>query len=237
VNTPSHGGGDMAEESKPDMPRQEKDQASRLAAWENRTNMLAVVLMAAATLGSSWSAYQSSLWNGVQIFRLTDAAAFSRAANEKRLTANQLRTVEASLFVEFARDMYEGKKDLSSFLLKRMRPELRDAIQAWLATQPMTNPRAPSTPFEMPQYKSKMDGEARELDTRSEAFYAEAQTANRTSDTYTMISVIYTSALFLSGLVSGFDHKLTRRLLLALSLIMLLMALFIMVRQPITHPG
>jgi hypothetical protein len=89
----------------------------------------------------------------------------------------------------------------------------------------------------MPQYKSKMDPEARELDTRSEALNAEAQTANRTSDTYTMISVIYTSALFLSGLVSGFDHKLTRRILLTLSLTMLVMALFIMVRQPITHPG
>ncbi len=205
--------------------------------WDYRTNMLAVVLMAGATLGSSWSAYQSSLWNGVQIFRLNDAAALSREANEKTTMAGQQRGLDAALFVQVARDFYEGKRQSVSFVLARMRPGFRQAVEAWLATQPRKNPNAPSTPFVMPEYKQPFEDQAKELEAKSGARLLEAQSANRTSDTYTLIGVIYTSALFLSGLVSGFDQKLVRRILLAMSFSMLLLALGIMVRQPITHPG
>lgn len=198
--------------------------------------MLALLLMALATFGSSWSAYQSSLWNGKQLFRLTDAAALSRAADEKAITANQLRSVEASLFVEYARDLYEGRTELSDFFLARMRPEMREAIQAWVATRPIKNPHAPSTPFVMPQYRVQIDDQARELDAKSSATYEQAHKANRTSDTYTLLSVLYTSALFLAGLISGFEQKLMRRMVLALSFSVLLVALAITVQQPITHP-
>jgi hypothetical protein len=227
----------MAEGNKPDAARQGKAQSSRLSNWDYRSNMLGVVLMAAATFGSSWSAYQSSLWNGKQLFHLTDAAALSREADAKATTANQLRTAEAALFVEYARDLYEGKVKLSDFFLARMRPEMREAIQAWIATHPAKNPHAPSSPFVMPQYRVELDDQVRALEARSAVIYGEARKANGTSDTYTLIGVMYTSALFLSGLVSGFDHKQVRRLLLALSFAMLVLALAIMVQQPITHRG
>src|SRR5262245_49632108 len=116
----------MAEGNKPETAG---GNSARGKGWEHRSSMVAVLLMALATLGSSWSTYQSSLWNGVQTFLLMDAATHSRAADEKRLTSNQLRTLEASLFVEFARDLYEGKTELSNFLLARMRPELREAVR------------------------------------------------------------------------------------------------------------
>jgi hypothetical protein len=212
-------------------------EAGKWAHWDYRTNMLAVLLMALATLGSSWSAYQSSLWNGVQTFLLMDAATQSRAADKKSLTSNQLRTIEAALFVEFARDMYEGKTELSNFLLGRMRPEMREAVLAWIATQPMKNPQAPSTPFVMPQYRSKIDDEVRELEAKSAAMYNDAQKANRTSDTYATAGVLFTAALFLAGLVSGFDHKRARRIMLAMSLSMVIIAFLVVVGLPVAHPG
>jgi hypothetical protein len=205
--------------------------------WEQRTTMLAVLLMAAATLGSSWSTYQSSLWNGIQTFHLMDAATQSRAADEKKLTSNQLRTLEASLFVEFARDYYEGKTELSEFLLARMRPEMREAVRAWVATQPRKNPQAPSSPFVMPQYRIKVEDEAREMETKSTATYNEAQKANRTSDVYGMVGVVFTAALFLAGLVSGFDHRRARQVILVMSSAMLITAVFIILGLPVAHPG
>ncbi len=228
----------MATGTKPDASAHEgKSQPSRLSNWDYRTSMLAVFLMAAATLGSSWSAYQSSLWNGVQIFRLNDAAALSREANQKTTMANQQRAMDAALFVECSRDYYEGKQQLAEFFLYRMRPELRQVVEAWLATRPFKNPNAPSNPFVMPQYRLKLDDEVRDLEAKSDARLREAQGANRTSDTYTLIGVIYTSALFLSGLVSGFDQKQVRRILLAMSFSMLVVALAIIVQQPVAHRG
>jgi hypothetical protein len=237
VNAQDQSNSAMAEGNKSGTVGREKEQTPNARNWDQRTTMLSLLLMAMATLGSSWSAYQASLWNGVQTFRLVDAAAASRAADEKRLTSNQLRTLEASLFVEFARDLYEGKIKLSEFLLARMRPEMREAVRAWMATEPLKNPRAPSTPFVMPQYRAKMDDEARELEAKSAATYNEAQKANRTSDIYAMAGVLFTAALFLAGLVSGFDQRLARQIILAMSLSMLIIALLIMARQPVTHPG
>ncbi|HEY6305362.1 MAG TPA: hypothetical protein VI488_02755 [Candidatus Angelobacter sp.] len=235
MNSQDQSDGGMAERNKPDTASAHAGEDTGRQSY--RTNMIAVLLMAAATLGSSWSAYQSSLWNGVQTFRLMDAAALSRAADKKTLAANQLRSVEASLFVEYARDVHEGRIALSEFLFARMPPELQRAIKAWIATQPMKNPQAPATPFVMPEYRVMAEDEARELKTKSDATYDEAQRANRTSDTYMMIGVLYTAALFLAGLVSGFDQRLPRRMILVLSISILIGALVIMVQQPVRRPG
>lgn len=199
--------------------------------------MLAVVLMALATLGSSWSAYQSSLWNGIQIFHLNDAAKLSRDADEKTTVAGQQRGLDTALFVLCARDFFEGKRLQVEFILRRMRPDFRQAVEAWMATEPRTNPDAPSTPFAMPQYHQPLADDARELERRSGEVYGQARYANSASDTYTLIGVLYTSALFLAGLISGFDQKQVRRLLLALSFSILIMAVMIMVRQPMAHRG
>jgi hypothetical protein len=216
---------------------QTKDGSSWTANWDSRTNMFAVLLMALATLGSSWSAYQASLWNGIQIFHLNDAATFSREADAKTTIAGQQRGLDTALFVVCARDFYEGRQHEVQFILKRMRPEFRQAVEAWMATQPASNPNAPSSPFVMPQYRQPLADEANELEKKSGELYSQARSANRISDTYTLVGVIYTSALFLSGLISGFDHRPVRRILLALSLSILVLALLLMVGQPIAHVG
>jgi hypothetical protein len=204
---------------------------------DRRTNMVALLLMALATLGSSWNAFQASLWNGKQTFCLMDAVSFAREADERAVTANQLRSVEASLFVEYSRDLYEGKTELSDFMLARMRPEMREAIKAWIGTKPLTNSKAPVSPFVMPEYRVEIDDQARELQDKSSAAYDEAQKANRTSDSYTLLGVLCTSALFLAGLVSGFQEKLMRRLVLVLSLVTLVTVAAMMLRLPVAHIG
>lgn len=222
----------------PDSSQQKTRNGSSLVnRWDIRTNMFAVVLMALATLGSSWSAYQASLWNGVQIFHLNDAAKLSREADEKTTMAGQQRGLDTALFVQCARDFYEARQKQVQFILQRMRPDFRQAVEAWLATEPARNPNAPSSPFVMPQYRQPLADEAKELEKKSGELYAQARLANRTSDTYTLIGVIFTSALFLSGLISGFDQRPVRRVLLALSLLILVFAVVLTAGKPIAHVG
>jgi hypothetical protein len=229
----------MAEGSnRPDAPPSMGNDSKKTAwDWQHRTTVLGIILMALATLGSSWNTYQSSLWNGVQTFRLMDAAGFSREAEQHSTAANQLRGLEAALFVEYARDLYDGKTAMSDFILARMRPELREAVKAWVATRPLVNPQSPSSPLVMPQYRARVEDEVRDLQAKSSAAYDQAQKANRTSDTYTLLGVLFTAALFLAGLVSGFDDKLARRLVLILSVTTLLVATVIMLRLPVAHIG
>ena len=178
--------------------------------WKRRTSTLGLILMGLATLGSSWCGFQSNLWEGIQTFKLTDAAAYSRNAEERTINATQQRALDGAIFMEYARDMYDRKAELSDFLLARMRPDLRNAVQAWLLTKPRINPHAPSSPFVMPEYQVKADAEAAELNARSQSAHDSAQSANKTSDTYTLLTVLYATALFLAGLVSAIDERQPR---------------------------
>ncbi len=205
--------------------------------WERTTYTVALLLMALGTLGSSWCSYQSSLWDGRQTFALMDASTLGREANEKAIFANQQRGLDASFFVEYVRELSKGDAQLSEFFLARMRPDFRAAIQAWAATHPLKNPAAPATPFVMPQYRVQAEIESKELSARSEALYNQARKANMTSDVYTLLTVLYTAGLFLAGLVSGFDDRRMRRMIITLSFAVLLVATAMLARLPIASLG
>ncbi len=205
--------------------------------WKRHTMTFGLVLMGLTTLGSSWCGFQSSLWDGVQTFHLMDSADFSRQANEKASLATQQRTLDASLFVEYARDLANGKTHLAEFFLDRTRPELRDAIKAWTATQPVKNPNAPPTPFLMPQYHVKADDESAELASRALVSRDLAQKANMTSDSYTLLTVLYATGLFLAGLVSTIDEKRSRLVTLLMGAVISIAATVALLRLPIAKLG
>ena len=205
--------------------------------WKSRTMTFGLVLMGLTTLGSSWCGFQSSLWDGVQTFHLMDSADFSRQANEKASLATQQRTLDASLFVEYARDLADGKTHLAEFFLDRTRPELRDAIKAWTATQPVKNPNAPPTPFLMPQYHVKADDESADFSSRAQASHDLAQKANMTSDSYTLLTVLFATGLFLAGLVSTIDEKRARLVTLLMGAVISIIATVALLRLPIARLG
>lgn len=212
-----------------------KDSAN--AHWKWKTSTLGLILMGLATIGSSWCGYQSNLWEGIQTFKLTDAAAFSRDADESAIRATQQRAVDASLFVEYARDIHDGKTEMSAFILARMRPELQKATKAWMLTRPIKNPNAPSSPFVMPEYQVKADAEAAELNARSTSAHDEAQKANKTGDTYTLLTVLYATVLFLAGLVSTIDEGRARLVTLIMGGVTFIAASLVLLHLPVAQIG
>src|SRR5271154_4363472 len=72
------------------------------------THVISLLLMAVATLGSAWSGFQASLWNGIQTFRLADATKLGGLATEERVVANQHRNLDAAVFIEYCRAVSEG---------------------------------------------------------------------------------------------------------------------------------
>ena len=205
--------------------------------WKRRSSTLGLILMGLATVGSSWCGFQSNLWEGIQIFKLTDAAAYSRDAQERTISATQQRTMDGVLFVEFARDINDNKIELSKFILARMRPELQSAVQAWMLTKPRTNPEAPSSPFVMQEYQVKADTEAADLNARSLSAHDSAQVANKTSDEYTMLTVLYATALFLAGLVSTIEDRRPRLVTLIMGAVVFAIASAVLLRLPVAQIG
>jgi len=207
--------------------------------WQvnKHTHFLALLLMGIATLGTSWSGFQASLWNGKQTFRLADANRLGRLSSKNEMTGNQLRIVDAALFVEYARAYTEGNYKLSEFLLARMRPEFQPAMHAWLATKPLQNGDAPRTPFAMPEYHLNVDDQAQQQAEQADLNSQEAQQANRNRDAYTLLTVLFSISLFLAGLVSGFEQSVARWTNLGLSFMLVVVAVSILIALPIARRG
>ncbi len=152
------------------------------------------MILGLATLGSAWSAYQSGLWNGIQIFRLAESIAAGRRAGEK--------------FVHAA-----------DFLFQRFRPEFKVATEAWLKTRPLKNPSAPSSPFIMKEYSLAVEKEMEQARQEEATRFTEARKANEISDTYLLLTVLFSVALFLGGITAAFKRRKIRAVVLALSVI------------------
>src|SRR5215216_3074336 len=120
-------------ESKEGAPRQEGDP------WGGWFEVIAAVLLGVASLASAWSAYQSALWDGIQTFGIAEANVAGRQAAGRDLYTNQLRTIDAVMFERYVSALSEQNHQLAEFLLRRFRPEMKVAVEAWLATQPLQN--------------------------------------------------------------------------------------------------
>jgi hypothetical protein len=51
------------------------------------------------------------------------------------------------MFEHYISAISEKNDQLAEFLFRRFRPEMKVAMEAWLATQPLKNPSAPPAPF------------------------------------------------------------------------------------------
>jgi hypothetical protein len=101
------------------------------ARFEKSIEIIATILLACATVGSAWSAYQAKRWGGVQMFRMI--AANGARSESVRLSnkASQLTTIDVSVFLQYAPAVSSHQQQLADFILQRFRPEMKVAVDAW----------------------------------------------------------------------------------------------------------
>ena len=127
-----------------------------------------------------------------------------------------------------------GNTELATFYRQRFRPEFTPAFDAWLATDPLTNPSAPGTPFAMPQYRVAEAAEAaaprrRWPNARSDA----AGVANERSDKYMLAVVLFATALFFAGMSTKLHALRQQEVLLALGVVIFLGAAVFVATFPV----
>jgi hypothetical protein len=100
-----------------------------------------------------------------ETFRLAGAAAANRAAMEKHLLTEQQFTLDAIQVLHIVDHLIEGRSKLVDFYVNRIRPELRAAVEAWIALKPLENPNTAAHPLVMPEYTQRVL-DARRADVR-----------------------------------------------------------------------
>ncbi|OOP56356.1 MAG: hypothetical protein AYP45_09915 [Candidatus Brocadia carolinensis] len=191
------------------------------------------IILALATIASAWCAYQATRWGGIQTFRLSTVNALGRKSSEDTIRAGQMRTMDAILFVEYLKGKQRHKDSLADFFFDRFRPELKQAIAAWLATKPFQNDQAPPHPFVMEEYRLEPEQEAKRLSEEAAQKFEEAKQANENSDKYIMLTVLFASVLFFGGVSTQFENSSYRIAMLAIGAFVLSVALVLLVSYPV----
>ena len=220
-------------------------------ALTHNLELAATILMAVAAIMTAWTAFQSTKWGGVQADEFAKAGALRTESTRFSTLAGQQAQVDIGTFTNWlnvlqadirAGDVeppasaaeYEPAPDtLSGFLFERFREEFKPAVNAWLDTDPFTDPNAPATPFDVPEYGLEARQMAEDLKVAADESAQEARDANQTSDDYVIIAVAAALVLFFAGLSSKLSKSRNRVLTLGLGVAMFVYALFLVFTLPI----
>ncbi len=195
--------------------------------------LIATGLMAVATVATAWCAYQSTLWSGVEEFQLHDAEALNREALALRSYGTNLTMLDVSIFTNYTNAHMSGNTVLSAFYRERFSPRLAPAFAAWeleLRNNPSTAPRHP---FEMKQYVVPQYVRADSINAVYHSSVENARNSNGFSEDFILLTVIYASVLFFGGITSNIRTLSTKRILVVVSTVSLLLALAWMFTIPL----
>ncbi len=181
-----------------------------------RLEVLATVLLAAATVATAWSGYQASRWNGEQAKAAGKTNALRIDAARAQGLAQAQTEVDVATFTAWVNAYVREEKELATFYFRRFRKEFKPAVNAWVATRPLKNPNAPLTPFAMPQYRLAATAEADRLDVEAELSAASVRNYVQRSTNYVLCVVLFAAALFFAGISTRFESPRLRAVAIAI---------------------
>ena len=209
------------------------DLPTRFDRWEPLAEMIVTFALALATVATAWSGYQAARWGGEQSSSYSQAGAMRTESVRASNQAGQLVQIDVGLFTNWINAFAAEDTRLTNFYEQRFREEFKPAFEAWLATEPVINPDAPSSPFDMPEYKVSFAEESALLENQAAEKFAQGEEANEVSDNYILNTVFLASVLFLGGIASRFKAMSARWVIITVSLAILIFGLFNILTYPI----
>ena len=195
--------------------------------------MAAGIVLAVVAVATAWSGYQAARWDGVQAQHYTQASAKRVESTRASTLAGQHTLYDLTLFNQWLNAHAAETTQLAKIYERRFRPEFRPAFVAWLATDPFSNPNAPSGPLYMPQYLVSEGEEAKELAAEAERLFVEGEAANQVSNNYVLNGVFLAVCLFFLAIGERFNWMPVRVTVLLMATSMLIYGLYRISAYPI----
>ena len=181
----------------------------------HRVEVVSTVLLALAAVATAWSGYQSTRWNGEQAKASSRTNAIRIDAARAQGLAQAQTQVDVATFTQWVDAYARRETELADFYFERFRDEFGPAVDAWLATRPLTNPDAPLTPFAMPEYRLASAAEAERLDAEAEASAATVRRNIQRASNYVLGVVLFSVSLFFAGMSTKLSDARLRKVTLA----------------------
>ncbi|MEP6562477.1 MAG: hypothetical protein ABJD68_15550 [Nakamurella sp.] len=183
---------------------------------ERLIEIVAVLLLGIATVGTAWCGYQSSQWNGTQ----SDLA---RESSDERVEAGRLFGLatqkiayDANIVAQYAQAVVQGDDKLAQFYRTNLvRPAFVPLLDKWVAE--IAAGQSPTSLFEDQDYLQSQFGDYQKAIDKSEVLTQQSQVASATSDEYVINTILLAIALFFAGVTSSFRYQPARVFLVLLA--------------------
>lgn len=196
--------------------------------------LLATIVLALAAVATAWSTFQGARWRGEQAVDTSRATAAHIESAEAQTRAGQLTQVDIATFTQWVDATTSGDTALAAFYEARFRDEFQPAFDAWIATDPLTNPDVPLTPFAMPEYKVAEAQRSTSLNREAGERAAAAGAANNRVDDYMLAVVLFATALFFAAISGKVRSRRQSEFLLGLGVVILLGAAAWVLSRPMS---
>lgn len=182
--------------------------------WGFTLELVAVILMSMTAIFTAWTGFQSAKWSGIMSIQFSEAAANRTESVRSSNIAVQEVNLDVEVFVAWVQAVATENELLAEFVVDRFPARLDVAVEAWLLTDPLDDPDAPKSPFEMEDYRNEAADESVRREALAEAASAEARVANQRSDNYVLVTIVFASVLFFAALSTKLKHLRPRLILL-----------------------
>ena len=175
--------------------------------------VLAVLLLGVATIGTAWCGYQASRWNGKQDDEARRASDLQVQANREFGLATQVISYDTSSVSDYAAAVASGNDKLAEFYRTTIvRPAFLPVIDQWRAQ--IAAGQTPTNLLEDQQYVDSQMAPYRATQALVAKATTDSQDAGSTGDDYVLTTILLASALFFAGLTTSFRVRFAQVLLL-----------------------
>jgi hypothetical protein len=210
----------------------ESDTEDGTRSHDRTLSIIEAVMLAIVALLAAYTGFASAKWNTESSVRLAQASAARTEANRAALNAQDLRNFDSTTFNTWFTAYVAGDSTAETVAERRFRPPFKVAFDAWLATNPFTNSKAPPGPTYMPQYKQPELAASVTLDKKATEEYTLGVQAGSNADSYIRDTIYLATILFLIGISGHFRFFRIRVGLVTLSGLMMIIAIVEIATSP-----
>jgi hypothetical protein len=168
--------------------------------WQTVAEIMEVIVLAIVAVATAWSGFQATKWDGRQSLLYGHANSYRFEAQTASTYGGQLLSADAGIFTAWLQAHESNDARLEAFFVRRFDPSYAVAFDAWLKTDPFTNPKAPAGPAVMPEYHNTYFAQATTLNEKASSAFDQGTDARDTADQYVRDTVLFAAVLFLVAL-------------------------------------
>ena len=181
---------------------------------ERLIEIIAVLLLGVATVGSAFCGYEATQWNGEEARLVRESSAQHVESSRLFSLATQIISYDTNIVSQYAQAAAAKNEQLKAFYRKSLvRPGFLPILDRWEAE--VASGAFPQNLLEDKDYLDAQFADYRKVDAQATASTAAAEIAGSNSDAFLLTAIFLAVGLFFAGVTSSFRYALARYILLA----------------------